>query len=44
MRLIIRKALAIGADDAVRIDAEPTDAYFTRLFKLQNTPKQINLI
>lgn len=26
---VIRKALAIGADDAVRIDAEPTDAYFT---------------
>lgn len=25
---IIRKALAIGADDAVRIDAQPTDAYF----------------
>jgi electron transfer flavoprotein beta subunit len=25
---IIRKALAIGADNAVRIDAEPTDAYF----------------
>lgn len=25
----IRKALAIGADDAVRIDAEPTDGYFT---------------
>ena len=25
---IIRKALAIGADKAVRIDAEPTDAYF----------------
>jgi electron transfer flavoprotein beta subunit len=24
---IIRKALAIGADDAIRIDAEPTDAY-----------------
>ena len=24
----IRKALAIGADDAVRIDAEPEDAYF----------------
>jgi len=23
---VIRKALAIGADDAVRIDAEPTDA------------------
>lgn len=26
---IIRKALAIGADDAVRIDADPKDAYFT---------------
>jgi electron transfer flavoprotein beta subunit len=26
---VIRKALAIGADDAVRIDAEPNDAYFT---------------
>lgn len=25
---IIRKALAIGADDAVRIDGEPADAYF----------------
>ncbi len=25
----IRKALAIGADDAVRIDASPRDAYFT---------------
>lgn len=25
----IRKALAIGADDAVRIDAEPTDALYT---------------
>ncbi|UBM58494.1 electron transfer flavoprotein subunit beta/FixA family protein [Marinilongibacter aquaticus] len=24
----IRKALAIGADDAVRIDAEPSDSYF----------------
>jgi electron transfer flavoprotein beta subunit len=24
----LRKALAIGADDAVRIDANPTDAYF----------------
>lgn len=24
----IRKALAIGADDAVRVDAEPTDSYF----------------
>ncbi len=28
---IIRKALAIGADDAVRIDAEPLDAYFTAM-------------
>lgn len=26
---VIRKALAIGADDAVRVDAEATDAYFT---------------
>ena len=26
---VIRKALAIGADDAVRIDADATDAYFT---------------
>ena len=25
---VIRKALAIGADDAVRIDAEPDDAFF----------------
>ncbi len=25
---IIRKALAVGADDAVRIDAEPKDAFF----------------
>jgi electron transfer flavoprotein beta subunit len=25
----MRKALAIGADDAIRVDAEPTDAYFT---------------
>ncbi|MDJ1466386.1 MULTISPECIES: electron transfer flavoprotein subunit beta/FixA family protein [Xanthocytophaga] len=24
----IRKALAVGADDAIRINAEPTDAYF----------------
>jgi len=24
----LRKALAIGADEAIRIDAEPTDAYF----------------
>lgn len=27
--IIIRKALAIGATDAVRVDAEPTDAYTT---------------
>lgn len=26
---VIRKALAIGADEAYRIDCEPTDAYFT---------------
>ena len=25
---IIRKALAVGADDAVRIDADPSDAYY----------------
>jgi len=28
---VIRKALAIGADDAVRIDADPTDAYFAAM-------------
>ena len=28
---VIRKALAIGADEAVRIDAEPTDAYYTAM-------------
>jgi electron transfer flavoprotein beta subunit len=28
---IIRKALAIGADDAVRIDAMPSDAYYTAM-------------
>ena len=28
---VIRKALAIGADDAVRIDADATDAYFTAI-------------
>ena len=26
---VIRKALAIGADDAVRIDSDPTDAFYT---------------
>jgi electron transfer flavoprotein beta subunit len=25
---IIRKALALGADDAIRVDAEPTDSFF----------------
>ncbi|MBU3658788.1 MAG: electron transfer flavoprotein subunit beta/FixA family protein [Flavobacteriales bacterium] len=28
---VIRKALAIGADEAVRIDADPKDAYFTAI-------------
>jgi electron transfer flavoprotein beta subunit len=28
---IIRKALAIGADEAVRIDVEPKDAYYTAM-------------
>ena len=28
---VIRKALAIGADDAVRIDTEPKDAYFVAM-------------
>jgi electron transfer flavoprotein beta subunit len=28
---VIRKALAIGADEAVRIDAEATDAFFTAM-------------
>lgn len=28
---VMRKALAIGADDAVRIDADPTDAYFVAM-------------
>jgi len=28
---VIRKALAIGADEAVRIDADPKDAYFTAM-------------
>jgi len=27
----LRRALAIGADEAIRIDAEPTDAYFVAL-------------
>lgn len=28
---VIRKALAIGADNAIRVDAEPTDAYFVAM-------------
>ena len=28
---VIRKALAIGADEAVRIDADPLDAYFVAI-------------
>jgi electron transfer flavoprotein beta subunit len=34
----IRKALAIGADDAFRVDADPTDAILSllRLLKLQS--------
>ncbi|MDC0098702.1 MAG: electron transfer flavoprotein subunit beta/FixA family protein [Crocinitomicaceae bacterium] len=28
---VIRKALAIGADEAIRIDADPTDAYFVAM-------------
>jgi electron transfer flavoprotein beta subunit len=27
--IVIRKALAIGADDAIRVDAEPEDAFYT---------------
>lgn len=28
---VMRKALAIGADEAIRIDAEPTDAYYVSI-------------
>ena len=28
---VMRKALAIGADEAIRIDAEPTDAYYVAM-------------
>lgn len=38
---IIRKALAIGADDAVRIDAEANDAYFTAV-QIANYAKENN--
>lgn len=37
----IRKALAIGADDAVRIDAAPRDAYFTA-FQIAEYAKEGN--
>ncbi|MBI2258406.1 MAG: electron transfer flavoprotein subunit beta/FixA family protein [Flavobacteriia bacterium] len=36
---IIRKALAIGADDAVRVDSEANDAYFTA-FQIANYAKE----
>lgn len=35
----IRKALAIGADDAIRIDTEPTDSYFVAA-QIANVAKQ----
>ena len=38
---IIRKALAIGADDAVRINAEATDAFFTAV-QIANYAKENN--
>lgn len=38
---VIRKALAIGADDAVRIDAEATDAYYTAM-QIANYAKENN--
>lgn len=38
---IIRKAFAIGADDGVRIDANPTDAYFVA-YQIAEYAKQQN--
>lgn len=38
---IMRKALAIGADDAVRIDADPKDAYYTAM-QIANYAKDNN--
>ncbi len=38
---VIRKALAIGADEAIRIDADPTDAYFTAM-QIANYAKSSN--
>ena len=37
----IRKALAIGADDAIRVNAEPTDAFFVAL-QIAETAKKNN--
>ena len=39
----LRKALAVGADDAIRIDAEPTDAYFVAT-QLAQVAKDYDLI
>ena len=38
---VIRKALAIGADEAIRIDADPTDAFFTAM-QIANYAKSSN--
>lgn len=38
---VIRKALAIGADEAVRIDADPLDAYFVAM-QIANYAKENN--
>jgi electron transfer flavoprotein beta subunit len=38
---VIRKALAIGADEAVRIDANPTDAFFVAM-QIANYAKSSN--
>lgn len=39
----LRKALAIGADDAVRINAEPADAFFVA-YQSPNTPGLSDMI
>lgn len=39
----LRKALAVGADDAIRIDAEPTDAFFVAK-QLAEIAKDFDLI
>ena len=38
----IRKALAIGADDAIRVNAEPTDSFFVAA-KLRSKQKQVDM-